>query len=92
MRIANPNGDDEAFPAVILHLSRNEAAELRNALNGLLANFGEPHWHARVADWDYTAEVTVTADRNADTLHPPPDGTWQHNMATPSDAGEEGRQ
>ena len=83
-------GDGEAISSVDLFLSRDEAAELRDALNQLLASFGEPHWHAHVADWDYTTEITVVADHEADEAHPPRGGTWQHGMATPRKPDEPG--
>lgn len=56
--------DDHVADAVVLLLTKTEAAELRDALDDLLQRFDEPGWHAHVSSADYLTEITVAPDGN----------------------------
>ena len=59
MRIESSPG--EPLQAVYLWLTESEAAELRDALNDLLAGTGTG-WHAHVSSADFQTEVSVARD------------------------------
>ncbi len=54
-------GDGFCVHALMLFLTRAEAAELRDTLADLLDHFDEPGWHGHVASADYQTEITVAA-------------------------------
>ncbi|HSV38313.1 MAG TPA: hypothetical protein VLI04_06085 [Nocardioidaceae bacterium] len=60
MRIEGSPGD--ALTSAFLWLSRSEAAELRDALNDVLAT-EQTDWHAHISSADYKIELTVARDR-----------------------------
>jgi hypothetical protein len=59
MRIENMATREE-WDRVVLHLTRKEAEELRDALETLIES--EPGRHEHVPNEDFTKEVTVTVD------------------------------
>ena len=60
MRIESTPG--EALQTAYLWLTRSEVAELRDALNDLLAD-GDADWHAHVSSADFRIEVTIALDQ-----------------------------
>jgi hypothetical protein len=54
-------GDAELFE-VLVYLTRDEAAELRDAAEALLQNFEEAGYHAHVSSGDYQIEMTLAPD------------------------------
>ena len=52
-------GDGNEVSDLLIYLSREEAAELRDALVALLDNFDVPGWHAHASTSDYQTEITV---------------------------------
>jgi hypothetical protein len=47
---------------VLLYLTRDEAAELRDAADAVLEHFDEPGYHAHVSSADYQTEMTVAPE------------------------------
>jgi hypothetical protein len=47
---------------VLLHLTRAEAAELRDAAEAVLRHFDEPGYHAHVSSADYQTELTLAPE------------------------------
>lgn len=55
-------GDGNAVSDLLVFLTRDEAAELRDGLNDLLANFDDPGWHAHVSSPDFQIELTIAPE------------------------------
>lgn len=51
--------DQRVVTDLLVFLSREEAAELRDAADQLLLHFDEPGWHAHVSNPDYSIEITI---------------------------------
>lgn len=51
--------DKTEIHQVVLHLDRREAAELRDALNQLIAS--PKGWHEHILNSDFTREIAVVA-------------------------------
>ena len=47
---------------ILIHLTRDEAAELRDAVEALLEHFHEPGYHAHVSSSDYRTEMTLAPE------------------------------
>lgn len=54
-------GDVELF-AVVVYLTRAEAAELRDAAEAVLSEFDVPGYHAHISSNDYQTEITLAPD------------------------------
>ena len=52
----------DALSEVLLYLTRDEAAELRDAAEAELEHFDEPGYHAHVSSADYQTEMTVAPE------------------------------
>jgi hypothetical protein len=50
---------------VVAFLTREEAAELRDACDELIRHFDEPGRHVHVSASDYQTEITIGADLTA---------------------------
>jgi hypothetical protein len=61
-RAVQIHGDGTSISDLLIYLSKTEAAELRDALTGLLENFDDPGWHAHVSTPDSLTEVTVAPE------------------------------
>jgi hypothetical protein len=59
MRIEGKPG--EPLSTAYLWLTRDEAQELRDAINDLLSG-SDADWHAHISSADYQAEITVALD------------------------------
>lgn len=55
----------ESVHDLVAFLTREEAAELRDACDELIRHFDEPGWHVHVSAADYQTEVTIGADLTA---------------------------
>ncbi|MCV2393627.1 hypothetical protein OEB99_04835 [Actinotalea sp. M2MS4P-6] len=61
MRIESDPGT--VIPSVHLWLSRNEAAEVRDRLDEMLAQEDPPGtWHAHVSSADFRSELSISAE------------------------------
>ena len=60
MRLEGEPGQN--LPEVVLYLTAAEAAELRDTLDGMLAEEPDIDWHAHVMSADGQTEVTVAWD------------------------------
>ena len=50
---------DAELSEVLLYLTRDEAAELRDSADAVLQHFDEPGYHAHVSSSDYQIELTL---------------------------------
>ncbi len=55
-------GDGNAVSDLLIFLTRDEAAELRDGPEDLLANFDHPGWHAHVSRPDFQIEMTIAPE------------------------------
>jgi hypothetical protein len=56
----------ESTPTAFLWMTRAEAAELRDALDGMLSGPVDPSWHAHVSSGDYGSELTIAWEKGAE--------------------------
>ncbi len=54
--------DGKVVSDVLLFLTKTEAAELRDGIEALLANFDASGWHAHVSSPDFQIELTVAPE------------------------------
>jgi hypothetical protein len=65
MKLDGEVADDGTLGRVTLKLTREEAAELRDALNDLVGRFDRSEtsaWHAHVSSSDFQTEINVVAE------------------------------
>jgi len=64
MRIESSPG--QPTRTAYLWLTRDEAADLRDALDGMLGGPVDPSWHVHVSSADYRSELTIAWERDAE--------------------------
>ncbi len=85
-------GDGNAVSDLLVFLTRDEAAELSDGLEDLLANFDDPGWPAHVSNPDFQIEMTIAPETLSNEIRcaareRPPDGGAGRPSAGPRARG-----